>query len=80
MSGGEVALYVLATVLSLATTAALVLKGPLGKALGRRLAGDDDLSERIERLEARLEETAQRLAHAERRLAPPVPSTPRHDG
>lgn len=83
MPPGDVAPVLIVALLIVASAAVLILRGPLGKALARRLegtAGRDDaanaglagLSERLTELEqrdARVTELEERLDFAERLLA-----------
>ena len=66
---------VVMTVISLSVVAIVVLRGPVGRALGRRIEGasvpDADLVHRVEELETRLlaaEQVESRLAEVEERL------------
>ena len=63
------------SVISISIALVLILRGPLGRALGRRLEGnsgpDADLQHRVEELETRLlaaEQVEGRLAEVEERL------------
>jgi hypothetical protein len=75
MNPNDVAPMMMAVVLFLSVGAVIVLRGPLGKALARRIEGkaavDPALTERIEELEHRLAELDQervRIAELEERL------------
>lgn len=66
---------VVMTVISLSVAAIVILRGPVGRALGRRIegtgAGDAELAQRVEELETRLlaaEQVEGRLAEVEERL------------
>jgi hypothetical protein len=66
---------VVMTVISLSVAAIVILRGPVGRALGRRIEGtgapDADLLHRVEELETRLlaaEQVEGRLAEVEERL------------
>jgi hypothetical protein len=62
-------------VISISIATVIILRGPVGKALGRRIEGgsppDSDLVQRVEELETRLlaaEQVEARLAEVEERL------------
>jgi hypothetical protein len=66
---------VVMTVISISVAAVIILRGPVGRALGKRLEGnsapDSDLVQRVEELETRLlvaEQAEGRLAEVEERL------------
>lgn len=66
---------VVISVISISVAAILILRGPIGRALGKRLEGnsapDSDLVQRVEELETRLlvaEQVEGRLAEVEERL------------
>ena len=66
---------VVLSVISISVAAILILRGPIGRALGKRLEGtsapDSDLVQRVEELETRLlvvEQVEGRLAEVEERL------------
>lgn len=89
MNPNDVAPMMMAVVLFLSGGAVLILRGPLGKALARRIEGkaalDPAITERIEELEhrlaeleherARVGELEERLDFAERLLAAPTDRT-----
>lgn len=76
MPSDSLAPVIVITVITLAVAAVLILRGPLGRALGRRIEGPgaapgDEVVRRIEDLERRLlasEQTEDRLAELEERL------------
>jgi hypothetical protein len=75
MNPNDVAPMMISVVLFLTVGAAVILRGPVGKALARRIEGkvgaDPALAERIEELEHRLAELEQervRLGELEERL------------
>lgn len=66
---------VVMTVISISVAAVIILRGPVGRALGRRIEGvsatDPELAQRVEELETRLlaaEQVEGRLAEVEERL------------
>ena len=83
MNGNDVAPMVVMIVVAISIAAILILRGPVGKALARRLergsAGDEGLLHRLEEMEtrllmaeqaqARLEELEERVDFTERLLA-----------
>lgn len=75
MPPGDIAPAIISGVLFLSVAAVLILRGPLGKALARRIEGnaapDAALSERVRELEQRLlevEHDRQRVQELEERL------------
>ncbi len=92
MNPNDVAPMLISIVLFFSVGAAIILRGPLGKAFARRIEGkagtDPAMAQRIEELEHRLAELAQdrvrvgeleeRLDFAERLLA--APAEPLKDG
>jgi hypothetical protein len=75
MDPDSVGPMVVISVISISVAAILILRGPIGRALGKRLEGnsapDSDLVQRVEELETRLlvaEQVEGRLAEVEERL------------
>ncbi|MEO8201183.1 MAG: hypothetical protein ABI679_11725 [Gemmatimonadota bacterium] len=75
MNGSDVAPMVVMVVIALSVAAIIILRGPVGKALARRLEGgaqaDQSLLHRLEDMEARLlsaEQTQARVEELEERV------------
>ena len=73
MNPNDVAPLAISVVLFISTAAVLIFRGPIGKAIARRIegngAGDEAMLPRVLELEHRLAELEERLDFAERMLS-----------